>query len=137
MPNLNTPVNAFSFGNQNYKLATNTGRAKIFTTPDDLWAAACTYFDWCVSNPIIECRYYGIDAKLIELPKMRAMSLQGLSIYIGVCNLRYYKKLADFSPIVEKIYDVIYSHNFCGAAVGLIKPCIIWRSLGWVNSNVK
>ncbi len=130
MSNFNAPSNAFNKGNQFYNLASYTGRAKVFTTPDDLWSAACSYFDWCVSTQIIECRYYGNDVKLIELPKMRAMSLQGLSNYLGICNLRYYKKLADFSPIVEKIHDVIYTHNFCGAAVGLLNPCIIWRRIG-------
>jgi hypothetical protein len=128
MANHNSPVNSFLTGNQLYKRASCTGRPKLFTTPADLLAAANEYFEWVENNPVIAQVF--IDGKMLPLPKMRAMSLQGLSAYIGVCNLRYYKKLADFSQVMEFIYSVIYAHNIEGAAAGLLKTNIIARSFG-------
>ena len=140
MPNPNPPVNAFPVGNQFYKLASFTGRTKIFTSPADLWAAACDYFDWCENNPLIKCGVYGKDAKILGMKKMRAMSLQGLCAHIGVCNLRRYKQHADFALVCELIYNVIFVHNYGGAAAGLLTPCIMARVLGLnkrtVNKNV-
>jgi len=130
MPNYASPVNSFAVGNQLYKLASFTGRPKLFTTPVDLWAAACDYFDWVENNPLIKYGVYGKDAKIIGVPKMRAMSLQGLCTHIGVCNLRRYKQHADFAPICEFIHTMIYVHNLEGACAGLLNPCIVARVLG-------
>jgi hypothetical protein len=140
MPNPNTPVNAFSVGNQFYKLASFTGRPKLFDTPADLLAAAFDYFDWVENNPLIKYGVYGNDAKIIGVPKMRAMSLEGLCCHIGVCNLRRYKQNADFAHVCELIYNAIYVHNLDGALVGALNPCIVARVLGLrertVNNNV-
>jgi hypothetical protein len=130
MSNHNTPVNSFPKGNQHYKLASFAGRPKLFDTPVDLWLAACDYFNWCVNNPLPSEGVYGRNAKIIIVPKMRAMSMQALSIHIGVCNLKYYNKQAEFSPIVQYIKTVIYAYNFEGAAAGLLNACIIARTLG-------
>lgn len=132
MSNPNPPVNKFQVGNQLYKLASYTGRPKLFATPDDLWAAACGYFDWCVDNPVMVQKLCG--AKIISIPKMRGMSLQGLSVHIGVCNLRHYKKKAEFSHVVACIYNVIFTHNFIGAVTGQLNPNLIARTLGIQDS---
>jgi len=128
MPNLKTPVNAFKTGNQLYKLASYTGRNKLFATPDDLLAAAFDYFDWVENNPVIEEVF--VDGKTFPLPKMRAMSLERLCLHIGVCNLRHYKKNADFSQVISFIYSSINAYNLEGAAAGLLKLNIISRLLG-------
>ena len=128
MPNLNTPVNAFKSGNQLYKLAPYTGRNKLFATPDDLLAAAFDYFDWVENNPVFE--EVLVNGQIFPLPKMRAMSLERLCIHIGVCNLRHYKKNADFSHVISFIYSSINAYNLEGAAAGLLKPKIIARLLG-------
>ena len=128
MPNPNTPVNAFAAGNQLYKLARyNTGRPKLFASPEDLLDAAFGYFEWVNNNPVIAEEVIG--GKTFPLRKMRAMSVQGLSVYLGICNLRRYKKHADFAQVMELINSGIYAHNIEGAAAGLLKPNIIARFL--------
>lgn len=64
------------------------------------------------------------------VPKMRAMSLQGLCAYIGVCNLRRYKQHAEFAHVIAYIQNVIFDHNITGAAAGILNPCIVARVLG-------
>ncbi len=130
MSNPNTPVNKFPVGNQLYKLASNTGRPKLFTTPQDLLSAACNYFEYVENNPVIKYGVYGKDAKIIGVPKMRAMSLQGLYAFIGVCNLRRYKQHAEFVQVIAYIENVINVHNINGASAGLLNPCIVARLLG-------
>ena len=133
MSNLNTPVNAFPIGNQLYKLSQRTGRPKKFTTPDDLWNAAVNYFDWVVENPLVEYKVHGTPPRIVSLNKMRPMTLQGLCLHLGICNLRYYQRNADYSRIVSRIYSTIYVYNLEGAMVGLFNPCIMWRLLGTMD----
>lgn len=128
MPNHNIPANAFKAGNQLYKCAAYTGRPKLFATPDALLNAACDYFDWVEHNPVIAQVFRG--GEYYPVRKMRAMSLQGLSVHAGVCNLRRYNKHPDFAHVIDYIKTFIFAHNFAGVAAGLLKPNIIARSLG-------
>ncbi len=52
--------------------APKIGRPKLFASPEILWAKALEYFDWCKANPLISTEIYGKDAKVCEVPKMRA-----------------------------------------------------------------
>lgn len=143
-------------GNQFWKLRYKHGRDKIFATPDELWNAACEYFQWCDNNPLVEVEQaksgsfkLGEDKdgkpiavpNLIELPKMRAYTLQGLCIYLD-CNTKYIYDFEDgmkgkdddlskaFSEILSRIREVIYTQKFTGAAAGFLNPNLIARSLG-------
>lgn len=121
-------------GNQFWKLRSKHGRDKLFASPDLLWEAACEYFQWCDDNPLIEIDFKGKDAIRCELPKMRAYTLQGLCLYLGV-NTRYFKdfKQADhegFSPVLTRIEETIYNQKFTGSAAGFLNPSIIARDLG-------
>ena len=135
MANYKAPVNPFPIGNQFYKSA-SLGRQRKFNTPVELWEAACGYFEWCCNNPIIVKEIHGEPPQIIEVEKMRGMSVQGLGNYIGVCNLRYYQKLAAFSPIVMQIYATIQAHNLEGALAVLINPRIVWRVLGTMERKI-
>ncbi len=133
MSNTNTPVNKFPVGNQFYKLASFTGRPKLFATPDDLLTAAFDYFDYCENNPVIKYGIYGCPPRMVGVKKMRAMSLQGLCAHIGLCHLRRYKQNAEFVPVIAYIQNVIFSWNIEGAAAGVLNPCVVARVLGLVE----
>lgn len=131
----------FPIGNQFWKLRSKHGRDKLFSSPEALWEAACEYFEWCDKNPLIEIDYRGKDATQVELPKMRAYTLQGLCLYLD-CNTVYFNHFEKdlegrndqisngFRQIVTRIRETVYNQKFTGAASGFLNANIIARDLG-------
>lgn len=120
-------------GNQFWKLRSKHGRDKIFESPIHLWEAACEYFEWCEENPLLEIDFRGKDLERVELPKMRALTWEGLELFVDIHRLRDYKsnpKYVDFSPVIEQIEKIIYNQKFTGAAAGFLNANIIARDLG-------
>lgn len=127
--------------NNFWELRSKHGRDRIFSTPEILWDAACEYFQYVTDNPLLEHDFVGKDANDVERRKMRAMSIQGLSLYLDVNSKYFYdfetslKGKEDelskgFSQIISRIRDIIYSQKFEGAAAGMLNPVIISRDLG-------
>lgn len=140
-------------GNQFWKLRNKHGRDRLFATPELLWEAACEYFQWCEDNPLLAAEqrkgtivvpkgYDGeIPDSMVEIPKMRAFTMQGLCIYLD-CNTQYFRDFKkslnpaekeidkDFSLIVTRIEEIIYNQKFTGAAAGFLNHNIIARDLG-------
>lgn len=128
-------------GNQFWKLRSKHGRDRLFATPQLMWDAACEYFEWCDANPLIEIDFRGKDADRVEIPKMRAYTIQGLCLYLD-CNTVYFNQFEnelkekkgeiekDFSKIITRIRETIYTQKFTGAASGFLNPNIIARDLG-------
>jgi len=110
------------------------GRNPKFKAPDDLWNAACEYFQWAEDNPLQEDRPFAYQGKVIHDPvnKMRAMTLEGLCLYLDIVNSTWlnYKKKDNFLTVTTKIENVIKSQKFAGAAADLLNPNIIARDLG-------
>ena len=127
MPNQNPPVNAFKKGNQQHQLPHAAGRPKAFPTPDSLWQAACRYFQHCADNPLHGYAFH--YHKLVEIYRVQAMSLRGLYLHLGVANLQNYRRDLLYTPIIERIKQVVYVHNFTGAAAGILNYKIIKQKL--------
>src|SRR6185437_1561912 len=152
-------------GNQFWKKRSKHGRDKLFATPDLLWEACEQYFKWCVNNPLIELvqiknpprPYKDKDgtwvapSQFVELPKMRAFTIQGLCRYLD-CNtlwfMQFEKSLKedskkddpitkDFSLICIRVREIIYEQKFTGAAAGFLNANIIARDLGLVEKQEK
>jgi len=135
-------------GNQFWKLRTKHGRDKLFSSPEVLWQAACEYFEWCDENPLMASEQAKTAPKavkdsetgetvfppnLVELPKMRAYTWEGLELYLDIDRLRNYKtneEYKDFLPVITRIEKIIYNQKFSGAAAGFLNPNIIARDLG-------
>lgn len=121
-------------GNQFWKARTKHGRDKIFSTPEILLDACYEYFQWCEDNPLMASevvKFQGI-ATLTEVPKMRAMTIRGLCLFLGTNTRTWanYKGYEAFLPIVREAEDVIYNQKFSGAAADLLNANIIARELG-------
>lgn len=128
-------------GNQFWKLRSKHGRDALFTEPDKMWEAACDYFKWCQDNPLYEIDFRGKDSNEVEIPKMRAMTMHGLTLYMHV-NTVYFndfesrlrkrddQKARDFAEVITRIRETIYMQKFEGAAAGFLNPNIIARDLG-------
>ncbi len=128
-------------GNQLWKLRSKHGRSKIFASADLLWDAACEYFEWCDTHPLLEVSVKGKDNTEVAIPKLRPYTLRGLCLYMG-CSEGYINALEQslkasssndskaFIDVITRIRDVIFTQKFEGAAVGLFSYNIIARELG-------
>ena len=127
-------------GNQFWKIRSKHGRDKLFATSDKLWEAACEYFEWCDANPWAETQTKEKTGNLKETtntPTARPYTLSGLCIYLG-CSTHYISQVTsrleddeeDFSSVITRIEEIIYTQKFEGAAVGAFNANIIARDLG-------
>lgn len=129
-------------GNQFWKLRSKHGRDRLFADAKLLEEAADEYFEWCESNPLIEIDFKGKDADKVELPRMRAFTIQGLCLYLR-CNVQYFNDFErkvigdseevsdkDFSAAITRIKEIIYTQKYTGAAAGFLNPNLISRDLG-------
>lgn len=134
-------------GNQFWKIRSKHGRDKLFATSEKLWEAACEYFEWCDEHPWAETqtKIRGDNTEVSNTPTARPYTLTGLCIYLG-CNTHYISQFKtslpkgeeDFSSVITRIEETIYTQKFEGAAVGAFNANIIARDLGLrdgVDSN--
>lgn len=127
-------------GNQFWKLRSKHGRDKLFTSPEMLWKAACEYFQWCDENPWVKneaVKSGDLAGTIMKVPTSRPYTLTALCLYLG-CNTKYFSDFEaslkesekDFSEVVTRIRETIYSQKFEGAAIGAFNANIIARDLG-------
>jgi len=118
------------------------GRPPIFKTPDDLWNTCKKYFEWCDGNPLIETDFRGKDAVEVHLPHPRPYTLAGLCVWLGV-NEKFWRDLRnakkedenEFSPVITRVEQIIYTQKFEGAAAGFFNANIIARDLGLTDKK--
>lgn len=142
---------AAPIGNEYYKIRTKDGRDRIFKSPEDLLNACNEYFQWVIDNPLMESQVVNrgsttVDAEgnktttgysIIEMPKMRPMTLIGLCNFIDIAlnTFKEYEKRKDFLPVTTRIRHIIENHQFEGAASGFLNPNIIARALGLIDKR--
>lgn len=126
-------------GNQFWKMRSSHGRNPIFATPDDLWDAACEYFQWVEDNPLWEDKLVTFQGAATHEPcaKMRAMTVSGLCLFLDITRPTWdeYRKREGFSDIVTRAEEVIRSQKFAGAAADLLNANIIARDLGLADKQ--
>lgn len=127
-------------GNLSWSRRKSWGAKPKYKDSEDLWNAACEYFQWVIDNPLLEKKLFAYEGEVIEadLPKMRAMTITGLCIYLGISQVTWYdwrKLRADLAEAIEMIEDVIYTQKFEGASAGLLNSNMISRDLGLVDKT--
>lgn len=126
-------------GNRFWELRSSHGRKPIFSSPDDLWNAACEYFQWVEDNPLWEDKVTSFQGVNTHEPvaKMRAMTLDGLVLFLDIDDTtwRRYKEREDFSQVTTRIEKTIRSQKFAGAAADLLNANIIARDLGLADKS--
>lgn len=126
-------------GNRFWELRSSHGRRPIFSSPDDLWNAACEYFQWVEDNPLWEDKVTSFQGVNTHEPvaKMRAMTLDGLVLFLDIDDTtwRRYKEREDFSQVTTRIEKTIRSQKFAGAAADLLNANIIARDLGLADKS--
>ena len=70
----------FQKGNQFWKMRETHGRNPIFETPEQLWVAACEYFQWVENNPLLEEKIFHAQGIITKdtVTKMRAMTIRAM-----------------------------------------------------------
>lgn len=126
-------------GNRFWEARTKHGRDKLFSSPDALWEACCEYFQWIEDNPLWENKVAQYQGVPVDMPsaKMRAMTISGLCLFLDIDRSTWHawRKVDDFSDIVAKTEEVIYSQKFAGAAADLLNANIIARDLGLKDAS--
>jgi len=143
-------------GNQFWKLRSKHGRDKLFATSKLLWDAACEYFQWCDENPWLKSEQGKKPPKpfklendeiiiipdVVQIPTSRPYTMTGLCLYLG-CNVQYFNQFKksldknenDFSVVITRIEEIVYTQKFEGAAVGAFNANIISRDLGLIEKT--
>ncbi len=121
-------------GNKFWEARSRHGRAPIFKSPDDLWAASVEYFEWVDANPLYESKAFAYQGIVVQEPvaKMRAMTITGLCNFLDITHDTWsaYRARQDFSGVVTRVEQIIRQQKFEGASADLLNPNIIARDLG-------
>lgn len=126
-------------GNDYWRIRLTHGRPKCFETPEALMEAINGYFQFVEENPLKEAQLIKTkvdrdveEVKTYKLTKLRAMTVQGLCNFLGISVETFYDygKQKDFSEVITRAKQVMYSQKLEGAAAGMLNPSIIARELG-------
>lgn len=122
-------------GNKFWEARSSHGRKPIFETAEDLHSACHEYFEWVEANPLFEAKAFAHQGSvtMASLPKMRAMTLAGLCIFLGISRDTWNdwrESRPDFSEVQRETEEIIYAQKFSGAAADLLNASIIVRDLG-------
>ncbi len=125
---------SYNNGNQFWKARSSHGRKPLWSNPEDLRDACYQWFQWVEDNPLTEHKVAQFQGEPIamEIPKIRAMTVGGLCIYLGMTfeTWTQYKKKDGFSDVISEVEQVIYNQKFVGASADLLNANIIARDLG-------
>jgi len=121
-------------GNKFWQMRETHGKSKKYATADALWQGCIAYFDWIESNPLMSAetvKFQG-EAKLTEVPKMRAMTISGLCLHLVIDRMTWdsYRLDKDYLYIITRAEEIIWEQKFTGAAAEMLNPNIIARELG-------
>lgn len=130
----------FKKGNQFWRLRSSAGPNPTFSSPEELEAACLEYFDAITSNPLqaAELAKSGTKAKVRYTPRMRAMTVEGLCVFLDVSVSTWYRwkdKGSDLREVCLKIQQIMYAQKFEGAAAGMLNPAIVARKLGLADKH--
>lgn len=137
---------SFVQGNQIWKMRKNNGgNTPKFGNPEDLEAKCLEYFQWVEDNPLKEAelvKFQG-EAKEAHKPKLRAMSINALCLYIGIVERTWYLwkdteselHRPDLIQVMQWAEGVIRAQKFEGAAADLLNANIIARDLGMADKQ--
>jgi hypothetical protein len=123
-------------GNQFWKARAKHGRDRIIASAELLKEACEEYFQWVEDNPLQEAKLTTFEgkSKVEELPKLRAMTIGGLCIFLGICQETWAKWRVcgdkDFVGVTKWADEIIREQKFTGASAGLLNANIIARDLG-------
>lgn len=113
---------------------------KYIETPEKMWELFEAYVKKERENPMYKREYVGKDGNPVDTPLEVPITFEGFECYlcdIGVIGSdlgKYCDKnntsYADYLPIITRIRNNCFTHNYKGAAVGLFNANIVAKKLG-------
>lgn len=128
-------------GQQLWKARASHGAKAIFEDPVKLMESCIEYFQWCEDNPLWSEKvgFSQGEACHAEIEHKRAMSIQGLSIFLGVTPRSWYawrSNRDDLKPVIEWAESIMFEQKLAGAAAGIFNASIIARDLGLADKKI-
>ena len=125
----------FAPANRFWEARSSCGPNPKFDGPEKLWAACQEYFSWVAENPLTEAKAFSYEGQITiaHLPKMRAMTIQGLCLFLDIHKTtweEWRKSRPDLSSVISRVDEIIFQQKFEGAAADLLNQNIIARDLG-------
>lgn len=130
----------FAPGNRFWEARSSAGPKPKFDGPDPLWAACREYFAWVHDNPLHEAKAFSYEGKVTvaALPKMRAMTIAGLCIFLDIDEQTWRdwrSGRSDLLGVITRAEAIIRAQKFEGAAADLLNANIIARDLGLADKS--
>lgn len=126
-------------GNRFWEVRSSHGRKPTFESPEQLFKACLEYFEWVEDNPLqgAELVKFQGAATVALVPKMRAMTVSGLCIFLDIARQTWenYRKREGFLEVITQVEEIIRDQKFSGAAADLLNPNIIARDLGLADKK--
>jgi hypothetical protein len=117
---------------------------KYIETPEKLWQLFLDYIEHERSNPMYKVEYVGKDGNQVKTPLETPITFEGFECYLQDQNIindlgNYSSNLNnaydEYLPIITRVKQNCFVHNFKGASVGLFNANIIARKLGLVDKK--
>jgi hypothetical protein len=123
-----------------WEAAPRRGRPPKYTDPQRLWEDCVEYFEWVEDNPLKEDGVYAYQGNIKHEPKakMRAMTTNGLCIFLGIVHdtwIDWRNNRPEFSEVITRVEGIIRAQKFEGAAAELLNANIIARDLGLIEKQ--
>lgn len=130
----------FGIGNKFWQARSSAGPKPIFADASALWSSCCEYFEWAEDNPLQEAKAFSYEGKVTvaSLPKMRALTIGGLCIFLDINRAtwnEWRKSRSDLHEVITRVEEIIFQQKFEGAAADLLNPNIIARDLGLADKR--
>lgn len=117
---------------------------KYIETPEKLWQLFLDYIEHERSNPMYKVEYVGKDGNQVRTPLETPVTFEGFECYLqdqevindlGNYSSNLNSAYDEYLPIITRIKQNCFVHNFKGASVGLFNANIIARKLGLVDKK--
>ena len=130
----------FTTGNRWWQARSSHGRNPKFETAEMLEDACLQYFEWNENNPLYKDQLVTFQGSASHEPvaQMRAMTLHGLCMFIGISRGQWNEwrtSQPGFAEVMAKVEDAIFRQKFEGASADLLNANIIARELGLADKK--
>ena len=127
-------------GNKFWEARSSHGANPKFANASDLWDACCQYFEWNEDHPLYEAKAFAYEGNVTveSLPLMRAMTIEGLCLFIDIAKstwAEWRNSRPDLSEVITQAETVIRKQKFEGASANLLNANIIARDLGLADKS--
>jgi hypothetical protein len=112
----------------------NPRNPPTFSSPDEMYARCCEYFEWVRDNPLTENKIFQFQGAIVDgqVEKPRAMTIRAMCIFMGCSTDTWsnYREREGFAEVCDLVDGIIYTQKFELAAADLLNVNLIARDLG-------